>query len=254
MRLAGKTVLITGSSKGIGAGVADRFGKEGADVVVNYNSDPDGANETVKKIEAAGQKALAVQANVGKVEDIERMFAEALAHFGKLDVLINNAGVEKMCEFLDVTEKDYDLQLDVNLKGTFFCTQQFARHCRDAGHPGKVINMSSVHEDLTFPKFAPYCASKGGMRMLTRNWAVELAEFGISVTGIAPGAIITPMNSHLLNDKSRLDPLLEQIPLKRLGKTDDVANLALFLASDEASYVTGSTYFVDGGLTVFYEE
>ncbi len=162
--------------------------------------------------------------------------------------------MEKSAAFWDVTEADYDTVLNVNLKGAFFLTQAFVRRLRDAKRPGRVINISSVHEDMVFPNFASYCASKGGMRMLMRDLAVELGPLGITVNNIAPGAIATPINTALLNDKPKLDALLANIPLGRLGTTGDVAALAAFLASDEAGYITGSTYVVDGGLMRNYHE
>ena len=173
---------------------------------------------------------------------------------GRVDVLVNNAGVETHAPFWDVTEADYDKVLGVNLKGVFFGTQAMVQHLRATGRPGRIVNISSVHEELPFPNFAAYCASKGGLKMLTRNLAVELGPLGITINSVAPGAIATPINTALLNDPVKLASLTRQIPLARLGTTDDVAGVAVFLASDEAAYVTGSTYVVDGGLTWFYQE
>jgi glucose 1-dehydrogenase len=173
---------------------------------------------------------------------------------GGLDVLVNNAGIEKHAAFWDVTEHDFDAVLDVNLKGVFFATQAFVQQCMAARRPGKIINISSVHEELAFPNFAPYCVSKGGIRMLTRTLAVELGPLGITINSIAPGAIETPINTALLNDPVKLASLKRQIPLSRLGKPADVAGLAAFLASGDSDYITGTTYFVDGGLSLFYQE
>ena len=253
-RLADLVALVTGSSKGIGRGIAERFAREGADVVINYNSDPGGAEEAVREAEAQGVRAVAVQADLGTVAGVRSLVEQAIDRMGRLDVLVNNAGVEKHAPFWDVTESDYDKVLNVNLKGVFFTTQAFVRHLRSSGRSGRVVNISSVHEELPFPNFAAYCASKGGLRMLTRNLAVELGPLGITVNSIAPGAIATPINTKLLNDPVKLRSLTEQIPLGRLGRPEDVAGLAVFLASDEAGYVTGSTYVVDGGLTWFYQE
>lgn len=253
MRLNNKVALVTGSSQGIGRAIAVRFAQEGADVVVNSRSS-NGMDEVLQEIEALGRRGLAVQADVSKVEDIRRMFAETIEHFGKLDVLVNNAGVETHAAFWDVTEADYDKVMNVNLKGAFFATQELVKHLRATGRRGKIVNISSVHEELPFPNFTAYCASKGGMKMLTRNLSVELGPLGININNVAPGAIETPINTKLLNDPAKLGALLGQIPLGRLGQTADVAGVAVFLASDDADYVTGSTYFVDGGLTWHYEE
>ena len=253
-KLAGKVALVTGSSSGIGQGIAVRFAKEGADVVINYSGHIEGAQDTQAQIAALGRKSIIVKADVSKVADVQAMVDAGWDQLGKIDILVNNAGVEKGSEFVDVTEADYDLVLGVNLKGPFFATQAFVRRLFTANMPGRVINVSSVHEDMVFPHFASYCASKGGIRMLMRDLAVELGPKNITVNNIAPGAIITPINNGLLHDKARLDPLLANIPLGRMGTVDDVAAVAAFLASDEANYVTGSTYFVDGGLIRNYHE
>ena len=253
-RLLGRKVLVTGSSKGIGHAIAVRLAQEGADVAVNYNSNPRGAEDALAEIRALGRRGASIEANLGDVADVQRLVGESAEALGGLDVLVNNAGIEKHAAFWDVTEHDFDAVLDVNLKGVFFATQAFVRHCVDAKQPGRVINVSSVHEEMAFPNFAAYCASKGGVRMLTRTLAVELGPLGITINSIAPGAIETPINSALLNDPMKLRSLVGQIPLARLGQPADVASLAVFLASGESGYVTGSTYFVDGGLSVFYQE
>jgi glucose 1-dehydrogenase len=254
MRLDGKKALITGSSKGIGRGIAIAFARAGADVVINYNSDPRGAQEAVAEVETLGRRAVAIQADLGQVASVRQLVAASAEALGGLDVLVNNAGIERHAAFADVTEADFDAVVDVNLKGVFFATQSFVQACVRDKRPGKIVNISSVHEDLAFPNFAAYCASKGGLRMLARTLAVELGPLGITINNIAPGAIETPINTKLLNDPVRLAALTRQIPLGRLGKPGDVAGLAVFLASADSDYVTGSTYFVDGGLTVFYQE
>jgi glucose 1-dehydrogenase len=253
-RLLGRKALVTGSSKGIGYGVALRLAQEGADVVVNYNSDPRGAEDALAAIRALGRRGASIKANLGDVAEVQRLVAESAEALGGLDVLVNNAGIEKHAAFCDVTERDFDAVLDVNLKGVFFATQAFVRQCQASRRPGKVINVSSVHEEMAFPNFAAYCASKGGVRMLTRTLAVELGPLGVTINSIAPGAIETPINRALLNDPIKLNSLVSQIPLARLGKPADVAGLAVFLASCDSDYVTGTTYFVDGGLSVFYQE
>lgn len=254
MRLEGKIALVTGSSQGIGRAIAVRFAQEGADVVINYNRTPSGAEEALAEVKAAGRRGLIVQADLSQIEDVKRLIASAVEHFGKLDILVNNAGIETHAPFWEVTEADYDKVLNVNLKGVFFAAQAMVQHLMETKRRGKIVNISSVHEDLPFPNFAAYCVSKGGLKMLTRNLSIELGPLGININNIAPGAIETPINTKLLNDPQKLGALLSQIPLSRLGQPQDVASLAVFLASDEADYVTGATYFVDGGLTWHYEE
>jgi len=252
--LAGKVAAVTGGDQGIGRAIAERLAQDGADVAICYRKNKKGADEVVATITATKRRAAAFQADVGIVADGQRFIAEAVAALGKIDILINNAGLEKRDDFWDVTEEDFDAVLNVNLKGMFFVTQAAVRHLRQTGRPGKIINISSVHEELPFPHFASYCASKGGIKMLTRNLAIELAPNKITINSIAPGAIETPINTKLLNDPMKLKELLENIPLGRLGKPEDVAGIASFLASGDSDYVTGTTFFVDGGLLWNYQE
>jgi glucose 1-dehydrogenase len=264
VKLEGKVALVTGSSQGIGQGIVLRLAQAGADVVINYRSNPDGAQETLDKVNSIGGKcylaecpnsqAYTVKADLGSVEMVRELIAESIGHFGKLDILVNNAGIEKHAPFWEVTEADYDAVMNVNLKGVFFATQAFVKHLIDTKQPGKIINISSVHEDLPFPNFTAYCASKGGMKMFTRNLAVELGALGITINNVAPGAIETPINTKLLNNPEKLGALLQNIPLGRLGQPQDVASLVTFLASAEADYITGSTFVVDGGLLWNYQE
>ena len=255
-RFDGKVSVVTGSSSGIGQAIAVRLASEGAAVVIDYRGHEDGAKQTQGQILAANAqaKSIIVQADVTKVVDTNNLIEQAWSQLGGCDILVNNAGIEKGAEFWDVTEADYDAVMDTNLKGTFFLTQAFVRKLRDTKKAGRVINISSVHEDMVFPHFPSYCAAKGGLRMLMRDLAVELGPLGITVNNVAPGAIITPINKSLLEDKSKLDPLLRNIPLGRLGTSEEVAGLVAWLASDEAAYVTGSTYFIDGGLIRNYHE
>jgi glucose 1-dehydrogenase len=253
-RLEGKVAVITGSGSGIGQAIAERFASEGADCVIDYRDAHDGPEQTMAAIQAAGRKAIAVQADVTKPVDTQNLIDQAYAQLGRCDILVNNAGIEKHAAFCDVTEADYDVVMDVNLKGAFFLTQAFVRRLRDSKQPGRVINISSVHEDMVFPNFTSYCCSKGATRMMMRNLAVELGPLGITVNNIAPGAINTPINTSLLADKPKLNALLANIPLGRLGTPDEVAGVALFLASADGAYTTGSTYFVDGGLIRNYHE
>jgi len=258
-RLQGKVVAITGGSQGIGLAIAQRFAEEGADIAFCYRSNKAGADEVAANIQKLGRKCAGFQYDVGVVSDGQKFIADTIAQFGRIDILVNNAGLERNADFWNVTEADYDAVLNVNLKGLFFITQAFVKHrmgapSADKKSGGKIINISSVHEELPFPHFASYCASKGGVKMLTRNLSIELAPLGITINSIAPGAIETPINTKLLNDPVKLGALLENIPLKRLGKPEDVASMAVFLASDESNYATGTTFFVDGGLTWNYQE
>jgi len=253
-RLQGKTALVTGSSQGIGQGVAIRLAQEGANVIINYHSNPKGADDTLAQVKAAGSDGLSVQADLAHLDQIDSLIQQSVDKFGQIDILVNNAGLEKNAPFWQVTEADYDLVLEVNLKGVFFTTQAFVKHLMARNAPGRVINMSSVHEELPFPHFASYCASKGGLKMLCRDLAIELAPYNITVNNVAPGAIETPINTALLNDKAKLDALLSNIPLRRLGKPADVSGAVVYLASSDADYVTGTTLIVDGGLLWNYEE
>jgi glucose 1-dehydrogenase len=254
MKLEGKTVLITGGSQGIGQGIAFRLAEEGADIVIDYVGSPQSADATVAQIRKRGRRALAVEADISSVDQIHSMMKQAVDSFGGVDVLINNAGVEKHASIWEATEHDYDLVLTINLKGAFFASQAFVQHRMAVKKPGKIINISSVHEELPFPHFTSYCASKGGIKMMMRNLSIELAPYSITVNNIAPGAIETPINTALLNDPPKLKALLDNIPLGRLGQVSDVAGAAAFLASSDADYITGATIVIDGGLTWNYSE
>ncbi|MDE3200921.1 MAG: glucose 1-dehydrogenase [Acidobacteriota bacterium] len=253
-RLAGKVAIVTGAGSGIGKSIAERLGCEGAKVVVDYIGDPKGAEDTQRAIEKAGGEGEIFQADVTSSADVRKLVEETWNHFGTADILVNNAGMEHKAAFWDTTEADYDKVLDVNLRGPYFLTQAFVQWLRAVNKPGRIINISSVHEDMAFPGFSTYCCSKGGLRMLMRDLAVELGPLGITVNNIAPGAIATPINTALLNDKEKLNALLKKIPLGRLGTPEDVAGMVVFLASDEAAYVTGSTFVIDGGLMRNYHE
>jgi glucose 1-dehydrogenase len=253
-RLGGKVAAITGASQGIGQAIARRFAQEGADVAFCYRSNKAGADEVVVSIRQLGRRCAGFQCDVGVVSDGQKFIAETVAQFGKIDILVNNAGLERRADFWDATEADFDAVLNVNLKGLFFITQAFVKHRMAANAGGKIINISSVHEELPFPHFTSYCASRGGVKLLTSNLSIELAPLSITINSIAPGAIQTPINAGLLQDPDKFQALLKNIPLKRLGTPNDVANMAVFLASDESSYATGTTFFVDCGLTWHYEE
>ena len=253
-RLEGKVAVVTGSGSGIGKAIAERLAQEGANLVVDYRDHVDEAQDTVSRIEAAGGKAVMVHADVSNLADCTNLIEQSWQQLGSCDILVNNAGIEKGANFWDVTEQDFDAVMNVNFKGAFFLTQAFVRKLRDARKPGRIIDISSVHEDMVFPHFTTYCASKGAMRMFMRNLCVELGPLGITVNNIAPGAIATPINAKMMADPAELNPLLNNIPLHRLGQPEEVAGVAAFLASDEGAYVTGSTYYIDGGLVRNYHE
>jgi glucose 1-dehydrogenase len=252
--LRGKVAIVTGASSGIGQAIAERLGAEGARIIVDYLGTPERAEKTERIVKKAGTDAEIVKADVTEMQDMKKLVDAAWERFGSSDILINNAGVEHKSAFIDTAESDYDQVMAVNLRGPFFMTQAFVRRLRDANRPGRVVNISSVHEDMVFPGFATYCCAKGGLRMLMRDLAVELGPLGITVNNVAPGAISTPINKALLEDKPKLNVLLANIPLGRIGTPEDVAGLVAFLCSDDASYVTGSTFVIDGGLMRNYHE
>jgi len=254
MSLEGRVALVTGSSSGIGQAIAVKLAQAGAKIVIDYISHSEGAEQTLRQVEAAGSRAILVKADVSQVADLRSLVDRGWESFGSVDILVNNAGMEKKADFCDVAEEDYDHVLAVNLKGPFFLAQAFVRRLRAAAKAGRIINISSVHQDMAFPGFSTYCLSKGGLRRLTRDLAVELGPEGFTINNVAPGAIATPINKSLLEDKPKLDALLGKIPLGRLGCPVDVANLVAFLASDEAAYVSGATFTVDGGLSRSYRE
>jgi glucose 1-dehydrogenase len=253
-KLEGKAALVTGGDQGIGRGIAIRLAREGADLAIIYHENRSGAEEVVREVEGAGRRAYAIQADVGQVGEAERIVAKAAGHLNNLNILINNAGVEKRAPFWEVTEEDFDQIINTNLKGLFFVSQAMVRLLMKAKRGGRIINISSVHEELPFPHFTPYCASKGGVKMITRNLAVELAPLGITVNAVAPGAISTPINQALLEDRDKLNSVLRNIPLHRLGEPVDVAGAVAFLASSDADYITGASIVVDGGLLWNYQE
>ncbi len=254
MRLEGRKALVTGGSQGIGHAIALEFASQGADVAVDYVGNAKAAEETRAAIEKTGRHAVALKADVSVIAEARKLVADAIEALGSLDILVNNAGIERRAPLLEITEKDYRAVIDVNMTGPLFLAQAFAAYLRDTKRPGKIINISSVHEELPFPHFTPYCMAKGGLKMMMRNLAIELASCGITVNNIAPGAIETPINRKLLENPQELGRLLNNIPLRRMGKPPDVAHVAVFLASAEADYITGETVVVDGGLLWNYSE
>jgi glucose 1-dehydrogenase len=249
MRLHDKVALVTGANSGIGKAIATRFAAEGARVVINHRPTPQDEQAAHDLAGQLGAAAIAIAADVTRRDQVERMLAGTIERFGRLDIAVNNAGIEIKKPFVDVTDEDWQRVVAVNLYGGFVVSQIAARRMIEQGQGGKLIFISSVHEDIPFPGYAAYCASKGGVRMLMRNLALELAPHGISANSIAPGAIATPINQAVLDDPAALRNAISEIPVGRFGRPEEVASVAVFLASDEAQYVTGSSYFVDGGLT-----
>jgi glucose 1-dehydrogenase len=254
MKLSGKVALVTGAGQGIGQSIAVRLAQEGAEVIIDDRVADERTAETLRQVQATGRRGMVIGADLADTAATKRMVAEGVREMGRIDILVNNAGVERNAPFWNVTEKDYDFVMNINLRGTFFATQAFVQHLRETGRPGKIINISSVHEELPFPNFASYSASKGALKMLMRNLSVELAPLGITVNNIAPGAIETPINAKLLNSPEMMKALLVNISLNRLGKPHDVAGVAAFLASADSDYMTGSTVLIDGGLMWNYKE
>jgi len=251
MALKGKVAIVTGSSSGIGEAIAIALAAAGAAITINYRSNRAAAEDTQEKIAAAGGRAFVVQADVSKLPDLQNLVDETVQTHGRLDIMVNNAGIETRTSTLETSEAEYDRVLNVNLKSAFFGTQFAARQMIAQGGGGRIINISSIHEDWPMPGNSPYCLSKGGMRMLARNAGVELAEHNITVVNVAPGAITTPINEQTMADSGLRDKLEAVIPLARMGTSDEVANLVAWLASDAASYSTATTFVVDGGMMQF---
>lgn len=248
-KLAGKTALITGSDSGIGQATAVAFAKEGANVVITYHTDEEGAQKTLSHVEQEGVQGMIVKIDVSEEEEVEKMFDEAVEKFGTIDILMNNAAINGQgIKVEDLTTAEWDKAIKTNLYGYFFCIRRFIKIRKDNGGKGKILNVSSVHEEIPAPGTADYCSSKGAIKMLTRTLALELAEYEINVNNIAPGMILTPMNQEAKDDKETRKEKTENIPFKRAGKPDEIGKLAVFLASSDSDYVTGSTYFMDGGL------
>jgi len=256
LKLKDQVVLVTGGDSGIGRAISLAFADEGARVVVNYNSSEEKADEVVRQIVDNGGRAIAVQCNVSSEADVERLFAETIQAFGGLDILVANSGVQKDAAFADMSLDEWKGVLDVNLTGQFLCARAAVRRFREQGNRGRmrangvILCMSSVHETIPWAGHVNYAASKGGLGMFMRSLAQEVARDGIRVNGIAPGAIRTPINEDATEGDAG-KKLLELIPYGRIGDAVDVANLALFMASDLADYMTGSTVYVDGGMSLY---
>ncbi len=249
MRLQGKVAVITGAATGIGLAIAQVMAREGAAVVIDYiDGQQDEADKRARGIGQDGGKAIAVQADVATQQGVQNLVDQAIRQFGRLDIMVNNAGIEQEHPFLETPLEVWNKVIAVDLTGPWLGSQIAARQMVKQGDGGRIINISSVHEDLPMPTNAPYCAAKGGLRMLMRTVAVELAPYKITVNNIGPGAIDTPLDKPTKDDPDKMKKLLAEIPLGRMGQPEEVAALAVYLASDAAAYVTGSTFFIDGGM------
>jgi glucose 1-dehydrogenase len=248
MSLKDKVAIVTGGNSGIGKAIVLSLAEQGASIVIDYVSHPEATEELEQQVMALGHRAIGVEADVSKVDDLQMLVDSAVKTFGRLDIMVNNAGVETRTGILETTEKQYDFVLDVNLKSAFFGTQIAAKQMIAQGEGGRIINVTSVHEDWPMPGNVAYCLSKGGMRMLTRTTGVTLAPHGISVVGVGPGAVDTPINQQTEDDPVLLKELNASIPLGRLADPREIGTVVAFLAGDGASYVTATTIFVDGGI------
>jgi glucose 1-dehydrogenase len=257
--LTGKTVLVTGATSGIGQAIAIRMAQEGCNVVVNYRSNPDAAEDTRRQImekacqdvEKCGVQALLVQGDVSKEEDVIAIVNQAIAHFGHLDILINNAGIQTDSPSESIEVDSFDKVLNVNLRGSYLCARETIKHLLAQNLPGSIINISSVHEIIPRPQYLSYSISKGGMGNMTKTLALEYAARGIRVNGVGPGATITPINKEWTEDPDKKAEVESHIPMGRAGTSDEMAAAVAFLASDEAAYITGQTLYIDGGLTLY---
>jgi glucose 1-dehydrogenase len=248
MSLHGKVAIVTGGNSGIGKAIVLSLAEQGANIVIDYVANPGATEELEKQVAKLGDKALGVHADVSKIDDVQKLVDTAVKEFGRLDVMVNNAGVETRTSILDTTEKQYEFVMNVNLKSAFFGTQLAAKQMISQGGGGRIINISSVHEDWPMPGNTPYCLSKGGMRMLTRTAGVELAPHNITVSGVGPGAVDTPINKATTQDPAAMKRLDDAIPLGRMAKPEEIGSVVAFLAGDGASYVTATTFMADGGL------
>jgi len=247
--LGDKVAIVTGAGTGIGRGIAHALAREGASVVADYVGNAEIVKTVCEEIRSFGGNATSVSADISDPTEVAKLVTAACKAYGKVDILVNNAGIEHKMPFLDTPLGIYEKIMDVNLKGVWLCSQFAARQMVEQKSGGRIINISSIHEDFTMPMNAAYCATKGGVRMLMRTLAVELAAYDITVNNVAPGAIDTPMDADLKADPALYAALLASIPMRRMGKPQDVAAVCVFLASDAASYVSGATYSVDGAMS-----
>jgi glucose 1-dehydrogenase len=246
--LQGKVAVVTGGNSGIGKSIVEYLAELGAKVVIDYRSHPEATEALEEEIGAYGGSSFGVQADVGKLEDLQRLVDTAVSKYGRLDIMVNNAGIETRTSILDTTPDDFDKVLNVNLRGVFFATQYAAKQMIAQGSGGRIINISSVHEDWPMPNNTPYCVAKGGVRMLTRTAGVELASKGVTIVNVGPGAVATPINDSTMNNPELLAKLNAAIPMGRMAQPEEIAKVVGFLASDAASYITATSIFADGGI------
>jgi glucose 1-dehydrogenase len=248
MPLSGKVAIVTGGNSGIGQAIVLELARRHAIVVIDYVAHPEATDALEREVAKLGDRSIGIAADASNLADLQRLVDQAVGTFGRLDIMVNNAGVETRTAILDTTEDQYDRVMAINLKSAFFGTQIAARQMIRQGGGGRIINISSVHEDWPMPGNTPYCLSKGGMRMLTRTAGVELARHNILVVGVGPGAVATPINLATMNDPEQLARLNAAIPLGRMARPEEVASVVAFLAGDGASYLAATTIFADGGI------
>jgi glucose 1-dehydrogenase len=248
MTLKGKVAIVTGGNSGIGKAVVLALAEHGANIVIDYVADEQATEDLEKQVVALGDQAIGVEADVSNVKDLERLIAAAVEAFGRLDIMVNNAGIETRTSILDTTEAQYEKVLAINLKSAFFGTQLAAKQMIAQGEGGRIINITSVHEDWPMPGNTPYCLSKGGMRMLTRTAGIELGPHDVTVVGVGPGAVATPINAATMADPDMMSKLDSAIPLGRMAQPEEIGSVVAFLAGDGASYLTATTIFADGGI------
>jgi glucose 1-dehydrogenase len=248
MSLNNKVAIVTGGNSGIGQAIVLELARQGANIVIDYVVHPEATVALEREIAKLGERAIGIDADVSKIGDLQKLVDAAVAKFGRVDIMVNNAGVETRTSVLDTTEAQYDRVLSIDLKSAFFGTQIAAKQMIKQGSGGRIINLTSVHEDWPMPGNTPYCLAKGGMRMLTRTAGVELAPHKILVVGVGPGAVATPINTGTMDDPKKLAQLDAAIPLGRMARPEEIANVVAFLAGDGASYLTATTIFADGGI------
>jgi len=248
MSLKNKVAIVTGGNTGIGQAIVLELAKQGANIVIDYVAHPEATEALEREVAGLGDQCIGVDADVSKIPDLQKLVGAAVSKFGHLDVMVNNAGIETRTSVLDTTEDQYDAVMNINLKSAFFGTQLAAQQMIKQGKGGRIINVTSVHEDWPMPGNTAYCLSKGGMRMLTRTAGVELAPHNILIVGVGPGAVATPINTSTMDNPALLKKLDSAIPLGRMAQPQEIASVVAFLAGDGASYLTATTIIADGGL------